>query len=173
MRIHKNIFMVLAIENIPLQMSVNSTNSQSCTCAPIFFFHNFLVFVSIVNNIYIYIYIKSFNPWPNTNKWVLKACLVFFSQSLSIISSDLSSKAIFNFYWTKTLTTWYCHMQGCAANPPTRKNRPDLTQHVGLGRFLGLGGLGWVTNFFFDSRSGLVWVINFKPAKPDPTRQVG
>ena len=26
--------------------------------------------------------------------------------------------------------------------------QPDLTQLAGLGQFLGLGGFGWVTNFF-------------------------
>ena len=31
---------------------------------------------------------------------------------------------------------------------PTCQNRTNSTQLVGLGRFLGLGGLSWVTKFF-------------------------
>ena len=61
---------------------------------------------------------------------------------------------------------------------PTHQNRPDLTQFVGLGQFLGLSGLGWVTIFlfflylFFYSGSGCVGsssghkILNL----PNPTR---
>ena len=31
---------------------------------------------------------------------------------------------------------------------PTCQNWPDPTQPTQLGRFLGFGGLGWITNFF-------------------------
>ena len=34
--------------------------------------------------------------------------------------------------------------QGCATNPPTYQNLPNPTQPVGLGRYLGAGGLGWI-----------------------------
>ena len=44
------------------------------------------------------------------------------------------------------------------------QNQLDLTQPVELSRFLGFGGLGWVTIFFFfsNSGSGWVWVIKFQ-----------
>ena len=51
-------------------------------------------------------------------------------------------------------------------------SQPDLTQPAGLGRFLGLGGLGWVYKKKFNSRLGWVQVIKFQtrqnPTRPDP-----
>ena len=38
---------------------------------------------------------------------------------------------------------------------PTHQNQPDPTQPIRLGRFLGVGGLGWVMNFFFKQWVGM------------------
>ena len=48
--------------------------------------------------------------------------------------------------------------------------QPNPTQPAKFGLFLGLGGLGWVTKFFFDSGSGWIWVIKFqtRQIRPDP-----
>ena len=47
----------------------------------------------------------------------------------------------------------------------------NLTRTNGLGRFLELGGLGWVTIFFFYNRSSWVWVIKLQThqTRPDPS----
>ena len=39
--------------------------------------------------------------------------------------------------------------QGCAENPLTHQTQPNPTRSAGLGRFLRLGRLGWVTKIFF------------------------
>ena len=58
----------------------------------------------------------------------------------------------------------------CVENPPTRQTRSNSTRPTGLGRFLRLGGLGWVTKFFFYSGSGWIWVIKLQThqIRPDP-----
>ena len=54
----------------------------------------------------------------------------------------------------------------------TRQTRPNPTQPAELDWILGLGGLGWVTNLFFYSGSGWVWVIKLqtRQTRPNPTR---
>ena len=49
-------------------------------------------------------------------------------------------------------------------------NPPNSTQLAELGQFLGHGGLGWVTKFFFYSGLGWVWVIKLqtRQTRPDP-----
>ena len=51
-----------------------------------------------------------------------------------------------------------------------RPAKPNPSRPVGLGWFLRLGGLGWVTNFFFNSGSGWIWVIKLqtRQTRPDP-----
>ena len=48
-------------------------------------------------------------------------------------------------HYTYLLPLWVAMSRGVQ---PTRQNRPDPIQPVGLGQFLGLGGMGWVTKFF-------------------------
>ena len=56
---------------------------------------------------------------------------------------------------------------GCAVNPPTHQHRPDTTQPTGLGWFLGLGGLGWVTKIFFIYWVGVI-KLQTRQTRPDP-----
>ena len=52
-----------------------------------------------------------------------------------------------------------------------KTHRPaKLDPTPGLGRFLRLGRLGWVTNFFFFSGLDWVWVIKLqtRQTRPDP-----
>ena len=48
-------------------------------------------------------------------------------------------------HYTYLLPLWVAMSRGVQ---PTRQNRPDPIQPVGLAQFLGLGGMGWVTKFF-------------------------
>ena len=52
---------------------------------------------------------------------------------------------------------------------PPNMTRSDPTRPVGLGRFLRLGGLGWVTKNFFYSGSSWVWVIKLQTRQTQPT----
>ena len=63
------------------------------------------------------------------------------------------------FFLTCTIVT---NSQFRGVQKTHRPAKPDLTRPAELGRFLRLGGLGWVTNFFFYSGSGWIWVIKLQ-----------
>ena len=59
---------------------------------------------------------------------------------------------------------------GCAANPYSQnQNRPNPTQFAKVGRFLEIGGFGWIVKIYFFG--GLGWVrVNKITNQPNLTR---
>ena len=55
---------------------------------------------------------------------------------------------------------------GCAKNLPTHQTQSDSTRPDGLGRFLGLGRLGYKKLFY--SRSGCGWIIKLQTRQTRP-----
>lgn len=93
---------------------------------------------------------------PRKNLWNRENCNGLIFEKIKVHQKknfEKTKDSLQNFHrWHVGYFWWFS--EGCAANPSTCQNRPDLTQPARFGRFLGIGELS--CEIFFLQWIGLV-----------------